>query len=459
MELFKHQNEIADFIGENLQALVLADPGTGKTAAVLTAINNARAVKPGRALVVCPKSIMGPAWAEDCEKFTPELSLTIAQAPEKNRRKAFKSNSDIVVINHDGVVWLAKHPELLDDFVFLAMDESTAFKNKDAARSKAIASIKDLFTYRVAMTGTPMSNDILDVWHQAFLVDDGEHLGRRFYAFRAATHEPEPVTRDINKWVPKEGAVEVITDLLAPISLRYKLEDCVDMPPHHMTCRQVDLGPKLREHYERMKARAVLQLSEDRAVEGVHAAALLAKLQQIASGAVYDEKGDAYELAAERYDLIAQLVYERKDPCIIGFTWKHQRDGLVRALERIGIDNFAVLDGDHNYDTRDLVKRFQAGEYRCLLAHPQTAGHGLTLTRAKTTIWASPIFNAELFEQLNRRIYRTGQADKTETIVLLGKDTVDEQVWAKLTGKVETQNTALELLKMLMPTQTTRGAA
>lgn len=450
-QLYPHQEHIAQFFVDNGRALVFADPGTGKTAAVLTALRELKRRTGKRALVFSPKSIMHPAWVRDCQTFTPDMTIAMADAPAKNRLKAFESGADIVIINHDGAGWLRENHQLLADFDTLVIDESTAFKNKDAARSKAVAAIRDRFSHRAIMTGTPMSNNLLDIWHQVFLVDDGEHLGSRYYAFRSATHEPVPVTRDINDWVPLEGAIEVVADLIAPICLRYKLEDCVDMPEHVMTHRLITLSPALRKQYHAMQEKAVLAIENGEYVEAVHAASQVNKLLQIASGAVYGGEGQAYQLAPERYDLIASLVEERQDPCIIGFSWKHQREGIIQALERAGIDEFAVLDGDHNRNVDQLVQDFQAGHYRALLAHPQTAGHGLTLTRAKTTIWASPIYNAELFEQLNRRIYRTGQNARTETIVIAAEDTMDTLALARLTGRIEQQTTGLDLLQMLMP--------
>lgn len=447
--LFKHQREISDFITDNGRALVFADPGTGKTAAVLDAASRHRAAGGGRVLVVCPKSIMRPAWVEDAATFTPHLKVAVAEAPATKRTAALRSDADIVVINHDGVTWLARNfAAHLDGFDFLAIDESTAFKNKDRQRGRAMANLARHFGVRLVMTGTPMSNGLLDVWHQVYLVDDGEHLGNRYYAFRAATCEPVPVTADINKWVPKDGSYEAVADMISPISLRYQLESCVDMPKRQVTTRRVELSPKLRKYYQEMKDQAVLEL-ENGEVEAVHAASLMGKLQQIASGSVYGVDS-AYRLAPERYDLIAELCAER-DHTLVAFQWKHQRDGIMEALERAGVSNVAVIDGDHVKESAQTVADFQAGHYQVLLAHPKSAGHGLTLTKARTVIWASPTFNAEQDDQFNRRIYRTGQKETTEVIRIVGKDTVDERVVSMLQGKLDTQSTALDLLQSLMP--------
>ena len=445
-ELMKHQREIRDHITEKRRSLVFAEPGAGKTAAVLTAIRDLGT----RAVVLCPKSIMVPAWVRDCEKFTPELTTAVATAPAANRAKAFRQKADVTILNHDGAKWLQDHAHYLNDIETLVIDESTAVKNPQAQRSRAVAAIRDRFDVRVAMTGTPMSNGILDVWHQAYIVDDGEHLGARYYAFRAATHDPVPVAAGINEWRTKPGAEEVVADLLSPIALRYRLEDCVDLPKNRVTIHTIQLPTKLRKSYDEMAHTAALEVEEGD-ISSVHAAALRTKLLQIASGSVYGDDREAYKLGSERYDLTAELVAERPWPSIIGFQWKHQRDGILQALERAGIDSYAVLDGEHNRHVDELVERFQNGEYKALVAHPKTAGHGLTFTKARTVIFASPTSDAELYEQLRRRVYRTGQTGSTETILIAAENTVDEAVCDQLTGKITRQDSALAYLQSLNP--------
>ena len=97
----------------------------------------------------------------------------------------------------------------------------------------------------------------------------------------------------------------------------------------------------------------------------------------------------------------------------------------------------------------DIVERFQAGQIKVLFAHPQSAGHGLTLTKATTCIWCSPTYNAEHFQQFNRRIHRSGQTNKTETILIAARDTWEETVYEKLDGKLGKMENLLQVLNKL----------
>jgi len=71
----------------------------------------------------------------------------------------------------------------------------------------------------------------------------------------------------------------------------------------------------------------------------------------------------------------------------------------------------------------------------------------LTLTKGTTTIWASPTYNLEYWLQGNKRIYRAGQTERTETIVLLAQDTIESRVFARMTDKNKRQTSLLDLLQ------------
>lgn len=445
---FAHQKHTTDFILEKKRVLIFNDPGTGKTRSVLDAIARLRAAGAGPALVLAPKAILEPAWAADAAKFQPGLTISVAYA--RNRKAAMTAQADIYVTNHDAADWLDENQKLLAGFSMLVLDESTAFKNRSAIRSRSVKSIAKLFEYRVAMTGTPMPNGVLDVWHQALLVDDGERLGRSFFAFRNVVCEPVQVGLSPHAvdWIEKEGATDAVADQLSDICLRYRFEDCIDIPENQVSTVPFTLSDKLRKQYDKLKREAVLEL-EAGEITAINAAAKLAKLLQVCSGAVYDGDGEYHVLDKSRYELIVELIAQRSSPCLVAFNWRHQKKELAKALDANGI-TYAVIDGEtKSKDVPVIVDRFQQGLIRALLAHPQSASHGLTLTRGATAIWSSPTYDAERFEQFNRRIYRAGQKQKSETILIQAADTLEESVYARLQGKLARQMDLLGLLQSL----------
>ena len=439
-EPFEHQKVTTDFINSNPRCLITSDPGTGKTRSVLDAIKD----NGTRTLVLAPLSILESSWGDDIEKFTPDLTYVCAYA--KNREKAFLGTEDVVITNHDAVKWIAANADLLENFNTLVIDEFTAFKNKDSLRSKAALKIAKHFDNRIAMSGTPNSNTITDSWHPTLIVDDGERLGHRFYSFRSSVCTSS-FNGFANEWHDKEDAQEIVGAALSDINIRYELTDCIDMPAQSVHTVYVTLPKKIQQQYEQLAEDNVLYTGQT-TINAVHAGAKVKKLLQLCTGSIYDEHGTAQGIHAERYELVMQLVAERSQS-LVAFNWKHEREQLTMLAEKMGI-TYGVIDGSVAASKRkEIVDRLQAGQLQVVFCHPQSAGHGLTMTKAKTVIWASPTYNAEHYVQFNRRIYRAGQTEKTEVIQIAAKDTWETDVYQKLETKTGKMENLLSVLKDL----------
>jgi len=443
LKQFDHQVKTTNFLLKTPRALITSDPGTGKTRSVLDAYVKR---KEGRMLVLAPLSILSASWADDIKKFQPGLTHVVAYA--KNREAAFLGNADVVITNHDAAKWLAKNEKLLEGFSTLCIDEFTAFKNKDSQRSKAVAKIVAKFPYRIAMSGTPNSNTILDIWHPTFIVDDGERLGKRFYGFRSAVCTSR-FNGFANEWVDKTDAQQIVAAAIKDINIRYRLEDCIDMPEQSVHTMCVQLTPAIMEQYKLLAEDSVLYTGKA-TINAINAGARVKKLLQLCTGAVYTEDGIVAGVHEERYELVMQLVSERKHS-LVAFNWRHEREHLTKLADKMKIE-YGVIDGDTPANKRkDIVDRMQAGQLQVVFAHPQSAGHGLTLTTATSVIWASPTYNAEHYQQFNRRIYRTGQTQKTEVIHIAASDTWEPDVYTKLEGKLERMDELLSILNKLTP--------
>lgn len=431
LKLLEKQKAVADF----------SDPGTGKTMVEILDFAR-RHKKDGKAaLVCCPKSLMTAAWANDIKKFAPHLTVSIARA--KGRLDALTASADIYIVNHDGIKDLLKFkPAFWKKFGTFIVDESDAYKHHTSQRSKAAAKIVKHFEWRRVMCGTPNANGICDLWHQYYLLDQGKRLGSSFYGFRSAVCTPQqsgPSTQMV-KWIDKEGIEPVVTALVADITIRHKFEECVDIPANHMYAVEFELQPKHMKVYRNMEDECIALLNDGK-VTAVNKATLGTKLLQIASGAVYNDD-DAYsKVANERYELVLDLVEARRHS-IVFYHWKHQLEELLAEAKKRKISNVVW-----NPDKPEIEQQYQKGFYQVLFAHPQSAGHGLTLTKGTATIWASPTYNLTHFQQGLKRIHRIGQTEKTETIVVVANNTIDEKVWAALQQKKVSMDSLLEELK------------
>jgi SNF2 family DNA or RNA helicase len=391
--LYQHQLDDVQFILERPRTFNTSDPGTGKTRTLIEVIRRDLDRRP--AIVIAPKSILQASWGADIRKFAPELDYEIADP--KNRMDALRAPVDIVLTNHDAVIGILKSdPHALSHFQYCIIDESTAYKNGEAQRSKAAKTLTQKIPYRTALSGTPAPNTVLDLWHQLLLVDGGARLGHRFFAFRSACCTPTEKRANgitFKTWTDKPGIQTVIAQQIADITIRRTLESCLDIPPQQQITYRYGPNKKVHTLYRTMIDDAVLEIEEGRFAVGIHAASQTIKALQILSGAVYDSAGET---------------------------------------------SFA--------ERTETVEKFQKGEYQVLFAHPQSAGHGLTLTKATTVIWASPTYNLEHYLQFNRRIYRAGQTAKTEIINVEAENTIEQRIYSILNQKREVQNDLLEYL-------------
>lgn len=416
------------------------------------------------ALVFAPKSLLRSTWANDFKKFAPKVKVSVATA--EKREAAFTEEADVYVTNVDAAKWVAKQPKkFFERFDELIVDESSAYKHPTSQRSKAIAKIAKHFKYRTCMTGTPNGRSIVDVWHQVFILDQGKRLGSSFYAFRNAVCESKQVGPNAHalKWTDKDGAEEAVFGLLQDIVIRHKFEDCVDIPANHRYTLPYFLSERHLKAYREMEKTQLLLLTPRTAdnalkaitgqkqtkhlITAVNAAVVAAKLLQIASGAVYDENGNYHLIDDGRYSMVLDLVEER-DHSLVLFHWQHQRDELIKQAEARGV-SYCVMDGKTPERERDLlVARYQRGDFQVMFGHPKTVGHGLTLTRGTTTIWASPTYDAEIFAQGSKRQHRLGQTKKTETITIVAESTIDERVMEVLEGKNARMKNLLDLFEL-----------
>lgn len=453
---YEHQKETLEFIRSRVDAgessvFDASDPGTGKTRPAIGAFVERRKAGGGKALVLAPKSILQPAWGNDISKFFPGTRYICAYA--SNRQKAFDMDVDIYITNHDAVTWMVKNlkPSYWKDFDTIIIDESTAYKNYKAKRSKAVYQLAKKFTHREVMTGTPNPNSVTEFWHQVKLLDDGEALGTSFWAFRSIVCEPVQVGPSTNhiQWNDKPGAESAVYDMIEHMTIRHNFAECrakeaeLFGEPYKM---YYQLPARASKQYNQMVDIAVTMLNDGTLLTANHASAVHQKLMQLASGAVYTDNGKYSVIDSGRYELVMDLVEARKQ-CLVGFQWKHQRDEMVKMAKAREL-SYAVIDGDtKDHERTRIVSEFQAGRIKVIFAHPQSAGHGLTLTAGTTTIWASPTYNSEHYIQFNARLNRAGQTQATETILLCAQNTVDEKVYDRLENKLSSMQMLLELLE------------
>jgi SNF2 family DNA or RNA helicase len=449
MNLRPYQEQAADFLFEHDRAMVLAPVGAGKTAITLTAMD--AMIKDGhvkRWLVVAPKRVCTDVWPIEAPKWSKNLKLAIAVGTPKQRNDAFNSDANVIVINYDNLQWLADVCGVTNDGLpvdGLVFDELTKLKNPSGARFKAFDKIIKGVPIRWGLTGSFTSNGLEDVFGQCKIIDLSL-LGRSKGAFMQQYFVL--VNKDFGEWAPRVGSLAKVMDKIKPATFVLEPGEYKDkLPPLHVVEVRCDLSD--RKPYEKMKADFVVEFPDAKAI-AANGGVVTGKLQQMASGFVYDTRKQASEIPGKfivtqtpvwfsphKFDRLEELLDENQHAnTIVVYQYQEELAELKRRF------NPTTLD-----DNR-AIERWNAGQVRLLAVHPKSAGHGLNLQHGGChMVFLSLPWSLELYEQTIGRLHRSGQAHAVWCYVMITNKTVDEKIFAALHDKRAVSDIAMEELK------------
>jgi len=422
MNLRPYQEIAADFLFERDRAMILAPVGAGKTAITLTAMQDM--TERGlvrRWLVLAPKRVAQSVWPVERPKWAPKLTMSVAVGTPKQRRAAFKADTQVVVTNFENV------ESIEGTFDGVVFDELTRLKNPSGVRFKKLEKLIEGVEIRWGLTGSFTSNGLEDVFGQCKIVDRallGRSKGAFMQQYFCCIH------REFGMWEPLPGALERVMETIKPATFVLDPGEYKDRLPElhtvEMRCA-MDLEP-----YNRMKKDFVLELGET--ITAPTAAAVTTKLQQLAGGWVYGPAGAEW-LSTHKYDLLDEILEENQhDNTIIVYNYKEELAELQRRYPRA-----RMIDG--------AIDDWNAGKIKLLLLHPKSAGHGLNLQHGGNKIvFLSLPWSLELYEQTIGRLHRSGQTRDVWVYNLICEKTIDEQIVRALKDKRSLAEVALDEL-------------
>ena len=431
LQLRPYQDAAADFLYERDRAMILAPVGAGKTAITLTAMQamlNDGHVK--RWLVVAPKRVCTDVWPVEAPKWS-GITPALAVGTPAQRAAALQSDASVVVINYDNL-------DKLDDlsaFDGIVFDELTRLKNPSGKRFKALEKLLAPVKVRWGLTGSFTSNGLEDVFGQCKIVDQAL-LGRAKGAFMQQYFIC--INRDFGQWIPAAGALEQVMARIRPATFVLDPGDYKDkLPPCHMVEVRTELDD--RAPYEKMKREYVVRFGDDRVI-AQNAAAVTTKLQQMATGFVYNRDAGTPSIwfSPHKFDRLAELLDEnQRANTIVVYNYQEELAELKRRFPHA-----QTIEDDN------VIERWNRGEVELLLVHPKSAGHGLNLQHGGChMVFLSLPWSLELFEQTVGRLHRSGQRHDVWVYVMMTDKTIDERIWAALHDKRAVSDVALEELK------------
>jgi SNF2 family DNA or RNA helicase len=450
---FEAQRVTANFLAVNPRALVLSDMGTGKTLAALWAADFVMTQNPGtKALIVAPLSILQRVWADAIfQTLLGRRTFCILHGTPRQRMDLLAEDHDFYIINFDGLAVgsptgkseggrsLFAALEARHDIRIAIVDEASAYRDAGTRRHRVARRLLAPRDYLWLMTGTPTPNGPTDAYGMAKLVNNA--FGESFTSFK----ERVLYKAGMWKWVPKPGAHAEALRLLQP-SVRFAIDDCVDLPPSTTQQREVELSPEQAKAYKALKTDLILSVQGGKQITAANEAVLRLKLIQIACGAVYGVDREVHLVDCQPRLSALKEVLEQTEHKVIVFA---PLTSVLNLLNR-ELKNYtrAVINGQVSMKERNQVfADFQsAKDPRILLADPGTMSHGLTLTEASTVVWYGPTDRTELYLQANARINRPGQVRNT-TIVQIVSTPIEREIFRRLENNQTLQGVLLNLVR------------
>jgi len=440
-EPFEHQKVTSEFLSINKKAFCFNEAGTGKTSSVLWAADylmNQGKIK--RVLIVCPLSIMYSAWQGDIFNTCMHRTSIVCHGTAEKRRKIINSDYEFVIINYDGVN-IVKEEIIRANFDLIVIDECNAYKSTTTTRFKTMNKIVNVDTRLWMLTGTPASQSPLDAYGLAKLV-----CPQRIPKFKNAWRDKVMYQVSRFKWLPRPTSKNDVFKALNP-AIRFAKNQCLDLPDVMYQTREIELTPSAKKYYKALKDQMLIEAAGEQ-ITSVNAAANLNKLLQISGGAVYSDSHEVVEFDIKpRLNALLETIQETEHKVLVFVPYRHTINFVSKFLISNDISTELIHGDVKATDRADVINRFQIqDEPRVLVIQPQSASHGVTLTRADTVVFWSPVMSVEVYLQCIARMDRVGQKNKMTVVHLEGSD-VEKRMYGMLRGKVDQHTKLVDLYR------------
>jgi len=403
------------------------DMGLGKTVQVLAMLEQRRLEgATGPNLVVAPRSLVHN-WMDEAGKFTPHLKATAFVGSERHEHLPKLLEYDIVVTTYGT---LRRDVDALSEieFDYVILDEAQAIKNASAQATKAARMLKG--KHRLALSGTPIENHLIELWSIFEFLNRGMLGSRREFGSLA---------RPDNR-----GALQRVAKGLSPMILRRTKDQVLsELPQKTELTVYVELEGEEARRYNELRDHLRRSLTEKVATDGmarsrVHVLEALLRLRQAACHPGLIDEKRKNQGSAKLDTLIDHLseVLEEGHKVLV-FSQFVKLLTVVRArLEKEDI-KYAYLDGSTR-DRQKVVKDFQADdECGVFLISLRAGGLGLNLTEADYVYILDPWWNPAVEAQAIDRAHRIGQTRPVFAYRLIARGTVEEKIQALKAEKVE----------------------
>jgi len=389
--------------------------GLGKTIETIAFINAIKNNKP--ILIVSPKSLVFN-WVSEFNKFAEDIPVYPIIGTVEERAKIIKKIKNdkfgVYFISYDS---LRNEYENLLDFTFdvCILDEAQFIKNMHAKKTNAVKQLSALHT--IALTGTPIENNIYDLWSIFdFLMP---HYLLDYEDFK-------------DSYEHNEEYYEIVRDKVAPFILRRRKEDVLkDLPEKFEVIITTEMSQEQRKLYDAFRLQAKEQLkAKDGGSKIMEVLSIITRLRQICvdpSTFVDNFVGESGKITALK-DIIKDKLADGHRFLI--FSQFVSALNIVKdEIEKMGIKYFMITGDTSAKERLKICNDFNQDEdYKIVLISLKAGGTGLNLVGADVVVHLDPWWNYSAESQASDRAHRIGQTRTVEVIKLIAENSIEEKV-------------------------------
>lgn len=481
-DLFPHQRAGVKFLATAKKALLADEPGLGKTAQAIRALKNIKEQEGKEvfpALIVCPNTLK-KNWAREFKLWWPEVNTQVIKGSSAQRLKQLKSEADVYIINWEslrshsrlapyGSVALARcvqcggHNEKVSenrceihkrelneiDFKAVVADEIHRSKDPKSKQSRALWSASGDAEIRFALTGTPIANNVVDLWSILHWISPKDWPSKTKW-----------IDRMIDIMLNAFGGMIVIG--VKPIMqdefyksvnpvMRRMLKKVVlpHLPPVIKERRDVEMSTKQKKAYEQMRDTMIAELQDGEAITAPSVLTQTIRLLQFASSfAEVSVDETTLETKVKLSDpscKVDALMDDIKngdfgdDSVAVSAVSKQLINLLSAALTKAKIPH-GLITGDQNEDERQqAIDDFQSEKIKWILFTAQAGGVGVTLTAARRLIMLQRPWSLVDYKQVLDRVHRIGSEIHDSIVITdyVTDGTIEERVIQVLETKAD----------------------
>ena len=420
VEGYKFLNTLSDF---RFGGILADEMGLGKTIQVITFLLSKQNKK---SIVIAPTALIYN-WKNEIEKFAPTLKVGLAYKDTKLRQNILEEvNKYDVILTTYGTLKndIEKYEQISFDFCII--DEAQYIKNPISTNSKVVKKINA--KVRFALTGTPIENNLLELWSIFDFIMPGYLYDKsKFQSIFINNHKNNSLLKSmVAPFMLRRTKKQVLKEL--PKKIEQKI--FIELTQEHR---------KVYNAYIKVIKNKIKELNLDK----ITVFSYLTKLRQLCL--VPNLMVKNYNGKSTKLLVTLNILEQSKDKKVLIFSQ------FTKVLKEIGSEleknniSYSYLDGSTKAQDRlKLVEEFNTTDKnKVFLISLKAGGTGLNLTSASIVIHFDPWWNPAVEDQASDRAHRIGQKESVNVIKLVTKGTIEEKV-------IELQESKKELINEIL---------